>query len=147
MANFNPYKFAEKCLYDYRMNNARLKVLTEDLRVLRSGTDAHIQQYDKPTGQLYIMYDPVASYVERIDALENKIKRIERNTTPITTLRNDLQQASISNCNKKNDYLKDLYYFDGNSLDSVAQELHCSRSTLYHRRRGLVTMAVHYLGF
>ena len=70
----NVYRYAEKCLYSYPVNKARLKVLTEDLRVLRTGSDVHAQQYDKITGQGYIVFDPVASYVERIDKLESQIR-------------------------------------------------------------------------
>ena len=143
MPERNIYKYAEKCLYDYPMNLSRLKVLHEDLRVLRAGSDVHAQ-----TGQIYIVFDPVSSYVEKLDRLESQIKRIERNTTPITTLHNDLTQSSKSGSNRKADYLKilDLYYFDGSSLDFVVQALHCSRSTLFYKRRELVRLTIGYLG-
>ena len=78
------------------MNKSRLKILMEDLRVLRAGSDVHVQQYDKVTGQYYIAYDPVSSYVEKIDRLESLIKRIERNSAPITSLIQDLKTPNAT---------------------------------------------------
>ena len=148
MPERNIYKYAEKCLYDYPMNLSRLKVLNEDLRVLRAGSDVHAQQYDKLTGQYYIAYDPVASYVEKLDRLESQIKRIERNSVPITSLIQDLNTPNATDKSKYLDYVKilELYYFGANPLDIVAQELHCSRSTLFYKHRELVRLTIGYLG-
>ena len=145
----NVYRYVEKCLYSYPVNKARLKVLTEDLRVLRTGSDVHAQQYDKITGQGYIVFDPVASYVERIDKLESQIRYIERVTTPITQLIQELNNPKIKSNSKYSDFriILDLYYFSGNPIDIVAQEIHCSRTTLFNKRIALVKMAVGYLGF
>ena len=148
MTDRNIYRYAEKCLYDYPMNKSRLKILMEDLRVLRAGSDVHVQQYDKVTGQYYIAYDPVSSYVEKIDRLESLIKRIERNSAPITSLIQDLKTPNATDKSKYLDYVKilELYYFGGNPLDVVAQNIHCSRSTLFYKRRELVRMTIGYLG-
>ena len=148
MSKYNVYGYAEKCLRNYHANQARIKILTDDLRILRAGSDVQAQQYDKSTGQFYIGFDPVISYVDKVLALESQIRRLERNTKPITQLIQDLRTPYALDKSRNTDYLKiiELYYFGGNSLDAVSQEMHCSRSTLFYRRRGLIQLTVGYLG-
>ena len=41
-----PFRFAERCLYDYKTNVARLEVLRADLRTLDALSSAKGQAYD-----------------------------------------------------------------------------------------------------
>ena len=41
MKDKTSFRYAEKCLYEYKRNMAGLKVLRDDLRVLEASTDVH----------------------------------------------------------------------------------------------------------
>ena len=141
------FKFTEKCLYNYKANLSRIGVLEEDLRVLRAGSDVHAQSYQLTFGFCGDNSDPVSRYVEKIESLENQIKRLRRNTAPITELINDMSTAKEGTKNYDYKMLIELFYFGGLLLSEIADELHKSRRTLSQRRQSLVLKAAGYLGF
>ena len=142
------FKFTEKCLYHYKDNLARLNVLNDDLKILRAGSDVHVQTYQLTFNFSGMPSDPVASYVEKIQSLESQIKRLERRTAPITRLIKDLASVRSS----KNNFFADcravleLFYFQRLTLLDVAAELGKSRRTISSRREALVKKAAGYLG-
>ena len=142
------FRLTEKILYDYPKNSARLKVLTEDLRVLRISTDVKAQSYDKPPCDPLGHSDPVMSYVIKLETLEEKIKELERITEPIKSLVDYLNAPYILENSDKNMLKKilDFYYFGGNTQTDVLKELHVSRTQLYKNRLDLVELAGVYLG-
>ena len=143
------FRFTEKLLFSYKDNLARLETLSGDLRVLRVGGDVHAQSY-----QLSFNFsepsDPVAAHTEKIISLENQIKRLERNTTPITRLIQEVDKcaANASEFAPVRDFqgLLKLFYFGGLTLYDVAIELKRSRRTISERRKSLVRKAAAYLG-
>ena len=43
--NVDMFKYAEKCLYEYKRNLAALEILRQELQSERSSTDVHGQNY------------------------------------------------------------------------------------------------------
>lgn len=147
----SPYRFAERCLYTYKENLARLEVLREDLRVIRSLSSVKVQDYDyntissTPGGH----GDPVVERLLRIEHLEEKITGLERRTKPITRLLEDLESPYVLEESRRATLLKILQYvyLGGNSWQDAANELRLGRSAFFDRRRELVNIAIRYLGF
>ena len=144
------FRLTEKLLFSYHDNLARLETLREDLRVLRAGGDVHVQTYQLTFNFGSTPSDPVAAHTEKIISLENKIKSLERNTSPITRLVQDIKKCAgkSSKFAPVRDYeiLLDLFYFGGYTLYDVAESENRSKRTLSSRRKKLVMKAADYLG-
>ena len=141
------YRYAEKCLYEYKRNLAGLKVLREDLRVLQAGTDVHAQNYQLTFGFSGTVSDPVHARLVKIEKLEERIKWLERVTKPIELLIGDLTAPEVleySNSKGLMEILR-LVYFGQNPADAVMAELKIARRTFYRQRRELVNMTISYL--
>ena len=139
MKHNDMFRFIEKCLYNYPSNLARIEVLTEDLRVLRAYGDVH-----SPLPQLFFnasnaYTDPVSSHVDKVQRLEAQIRRLERITSPITKLIEDMERPEQKE-------ILEQFYFSGVPLCEVAESLHLSKRTLSRRRKFLVLKALEYLG-
>ena len=144
------FRLTEKLLFSYKDNLARLEILTEDLRVLRAGGDVHAQSYQLNFDFGGTPSNPVALHVEKIISLEKQIKCLERNTTPITRLVNEIHERATSAPDfapvKDFQVLLDLFYFGDNTLYDIAEITKRSRRTLSARRKKLVMKAADYLG-
>ena len=141
------YRYAEKCLYEYKRNLAGLKVLREDLRVLQAGTDVHAQSYQLTFGFSGTVSDPVHARLVKMEKLEERIKWLERVTKPIELLIGDLTAPEVleySNSKGLMEILR-LVYFGQNPADAVIEELKIARRTFFNRRRELVNMTISYL--
>ena len=146
----SPFRSAERCLYDYKKNLARLEVLREDLRVFRSQTSVKVQDYDfNSIANAGGHSDPVAARLLRIERLEEEIAWLERRTVPITRLRADLESSDVLEGTHKADLAEilRLLYLGGNTASAVISELKFGRSVFFDKRRALVYMAIDYLGF
>ena len=100
------FRHVEKCLFSYRDNVARIAALNEDLIILRAGSDVHIQNYQQRLNNSVMSFNPVASYVEKIQKIENQIMRLKRVTAPITKLLGDIEHDIInSGSNIMKDFL------------------------------------------
>ena len=147
MSEQNKYRYAEKCLYEYKRNLAGLKVLREDLRVLQAGTDVHAQNYQLTFGFSGTVSDPVHARLVKMEKLEERIKWLERVTKPIELLIGDLTAPEVleySNSKGLMEILR-LVYFGQNPADAVIEELKITRRTFYRQRRELVNMTISYL--
>lgn len=149
MKQNNPYRFAERCLYDYKKNLARIDILNDDLHVLRASSDVHEQSYNPIFSSVGSHSDPVFNYVAKIDRLEEEIRKLKRLTDPITRLMNDLQAPEVLENSKQTIMLQILclIYFGNNNWQDVAIEIKIGKSLLFQRRGELVKMAIDYLGF
>ena len=83
-----PFRFAERCLYEYLENVARLEVLRTDLKVLDAVSSVKVQTYDGVPGS-GSPSDAVSARLERIERVEQDILYWERRTKPIGRLLND----------------------------------------------------------
>ena len=92
-SNFQ-FRFAERCLYDYKTNVARLEVLWADLRTLDAISSAKGQTYDA-IPCLGHLRDAVSARLERIEGVEQDILHLERRTLPIRRLYDDLREDYI----------------------------------------------------
>ena len=140
------FRYAEKCLYEYKRNLACLNVLYDDLKVARASVDVKAQSYNNlPSGG--DVSDPVSSRVLRIEQLEERIKYLERLTKPITTLIEDLNSPDVLNGSYKAnlmDVLR-LYYFGQNLLEVILERLNLAKRTFFRLRRELIYIAICYL--
>ncbi len=144
----NMFKYAEKCLYEYKRNIACLEILREDLRTENNATDVQAQTYDAPLNFTGNPSNPVQSRIIRIERLEERIKQLERYTQPVTQLISDLNAPYVREGSPKAELysLMELYYFGQNSTAIILAELHISRQSLFNRRRELVKMLMGYMG-
>ena len=150
MSYNDKFRHVEKCLYSYKDNLARIAALNDDLTILRAGSDVHAQNYQQRLNNSIASANPVASYVEKIQKLENHIIKLKRVTEPVTRLINDIEAAIInSDSNVMRDFniLLNSFYFGRCSLIEVAAIIEKSRKTLSKRRTALVKKAAIYLGF
>ena len=147
MKDKTSFRYAEKCLYEYKRNIAGLKVLRDDLRVLEAGTDVHAQNYQYSFGFTGDPSNPVEARQMKIDKLHERIQRLERYTAPITELIKDLSSPDALNGSNNTALLEvlRLVYFGGNTFDAVSSELKITRRTLFRIRRQLVCVVIGYL--
>lgn len=143
-----PVRLAEKCLYSYNENLARLDVLRQDLKVLRATSSVQAQRYDAVSRSRGSHSDPVMARMLHIEELERVIVWLERRTLPIQRLVADLEGPDVLQNSPKSDLLRvlRLLYFGKNLPSQVAQEMRVSRHFVYDRRNELRKMAVSYLG-
>ena len=149
MKERDKFRYAEKCLYEYKRNVAGLKVLREDLRVLQAGLDVHAQSYQLTFGFEGEVSNPVHARLVKIENVEERIRKLERVVQPIKQLIEDITAPEVLDYsdNKGLVEILRLVYFGRNPIDAVIEELKIARRTFFKRRRELVNMTVSYLAF
>ena len=149
MKQKNRFRHAERCLYEYKRNLAGLKVLREDLRVLQTGLDVHAQNYQYTFNFTGEVSDPVQSRLLKIENVEDRIRKLERVTNPITQLIEDLTAPEVLEYSENKGLLQilKLMYFGKNPPDAIMNELNIARTTFFKQRRELVNMVISYLAF
>ena len=147
MRDKSKFRYAEKCLYEYKRNLAALDVLREDLRVERAGSDVHAQNYQFTFGFNNEPSNPVQARLIRLETLEDRIKKLERVTQPITRLINDLiSEENLESSNNKILYdILRLMYFGKNKPVVIRDELAISKRSFSLFRVELVMTAADYL--
>ena len=147
MKENDKFRYAEKCLYEYKRNLCGLKVLQEDLRVANAGLDVHAQNYQYTLNFTGEVSNPEQSRLMKIEGIEEKIRYLERHTKPITQLMEDLTAPEVLEYseNKMLMEIMKLMYFGKNPPEAIMNELNIARTTFFKRRRELVNMAVSYL--
>ena len=147
MRERDKFRYAERCLYDYKRNVAGLKVLREDLRVMRVGLDVQAQNYQYKLEFTGTVSDPVQARLLKIETIEERIRMLERYTLPIGQLIEDITAPEVLEYseNKSLMGILRLMYFGKNPPDAVMEELKLGRRTFYRQRRELVNMTASYL--
>ena len=143
-----PFRFAERCLYDFHENEARLAVLRDDRRMLEQSSSVKVPHYGFEAGSGGVSDGGVSGRVERIEKLDEDIQRLERRVRPIQRLIADLEAPYVLQDSPKAELLKilRLYYFGNNMPVSVAKELYINKRTFFRRRDELVKLTIRYLG-
>ena len=142
------FRFAERCLYDYKTNVARLEVLRADLRTLDALSSAKGQAYDA-LPCLGHLQDAVSARLERIENLEEDIRYLERRTGPIRCLYDDLRAGYVLEGSPKTILrgILELFYLGENTWQATAEELGLGRTSFFEKRKELVELTIRYLGF
>ena len=142
-----PFRFAERCLYDYLENVARLEVLRTDLRVLDAASSVKVQNYDRTPGSGYPS-DSVSGRLQRIERVEENILHLERRTLPIRRLYDDLRENYVLADSPKMILrgILELFYFGENTREATAEELGLSRASFFRKKEELVRLSIRYLG-
>ena len=141
-------RFAERCLYDYKTNVARLEVLRADLKILDSASSVKGQNYDG-LPCLGHLWDAVSARLERIENLEEDIRYLERKTEPIRRLYDDLRAGYVLEGSPKTILrgILELFYLGENTWQATAEELGLGRTSFFEKRKELVELTIRYLGF
>lgn len=142
-----PFRFAERCLYEYHENVARLAALRERLATLYATSTAGVQGWDS-TGHGSGPSDPVATRELRIISLEDEISKLLQCTAPITRLMADLSAPYVLEGSVKFELAQvaRLFYFGGNERKAICEKLGMEPRTLYDKRVKLVMMLIKYMG-
>ena len=142
-----PFRFAERCLYDYKANMARLEVLRADLRILDAVSSVNVQAYDGVPGSGDPQDAPSVRLI-RIEKVEEDILHLERRTLPIRRLYDDLREDYILADSPKMILrgILDLFYFGENTWQATAHELGLGKSSFFEKRKELVRLTIRYLG-
>ena len=146
MKEKNKFRYAEKCLYDYKRNLAGLEILREELRVVKA-SDVHAQNYQFVFGFGGQPSNPEETKLMKIESIEHKIQSLERITIPITKMISDLnapENLRGSNHEILLNVLK-LMYFGSNTPNVIMEELKISDRTFSRKRREIVFLAINYL--
>ena len=140
-----PFRFAERCLYDYLENVARLEALRVELRALDALSSVRGLAYDGAPGSGE-PYDAVSARLEKIERVEQNILFLERRTRPVEMLLADLSSPYVLEPARKEmlEILR-LRYLHANTWERVMSILKIGKATFLRRRRELVDMAVRYL--
>lgn len=143
-----PFRFAERCLYDYLENVARLEALRAELRALDSLSSAGSPKYDGMPTTGYPR-DAVSARLERIEIVEQDILGLERRTLPIRRLYDDLREDYVLADSPKMILrgILELFYLGENTWQATAHELGLGKTSFFKNRRELVKLAIRYLGF
>ena len=146
----NSFRFAEKCLYEYKKNLARLDVLRGDLAILRSAPSPKVQDFRLDDIILSVggHSDPVMARLIRMEQLENEIVWLERWTKPIMRFIDDIKRSRPAKGSERADYLilMHVLYFENKNMEDAERVLKASRSVIYRKRRGLIKNICQYLG-
>ena len=142
------FRFAEGCMYNFKSNLARLKILREKLSELDKSMSMHGQSYEPINNGGSNDNSPVAVRALKIASLEDEISSLSLRTTPIADLIKDLSspEALAGSRNTELMQIMNLFYFGQNSADAVAYELNISRAKFYRQREQIVKLAIKYLG-
>ena len=121
MSQNDTYRHAERCMYDYKRNIARLEVLKGDLEILRTSCSVKGQNYDVLPENNGTHGDPVSALLEKCEHIEHETKKLMRWTKPITSLISDLDSPDSLNESHNQDLLKvlKLFYFDRNPMEQI----------------------------
>ena len=118
------------------------------MQVEEAGCSVHAQNYQLTFNFSGEPSDPVHARFMKIEGLKNRIKQLERWTSPITQLIKDLN-APENLEDSENAFMLDilkLIYFGKNKPKVICDELKLSEQTFFRRRRQLVLTAASYLG-
>lgn len=142
------FRFAEKCLYEYKRNMSGLRVLRDDLHVAQSMLDVHAQNYQYVLSFGGEASSPVYNRLAKIETLEERIRFLERWTSPITQMIEDLTAPEVLEYSDNKPLMEvlRLMYFGKNPPEAIIEELKVTRRTFYRSRRDLVNMTMSYLG-
>ena len=142
------FRFAERCLYDYKANTARIEVLRADLKVLDAASSVKVQNYYGIPGS-GTPSDSVSRRLQCIEKVEEDILYLERRTLPIRRLYDDLREDYVLADSPKMILrgILDLFYFGENTWQATAHELGLGKTSFFKNRRELVKLAIRYLGF
>lgn len=142
-----PFKFAERCLYEYPENRARLERLREELTELYASSSAHAQGWE-PADHSSGPGDPVAVRTLKILSLEEEIARLEQRTDPITHLLEDLEAPYVLQGSPKAELalVARLCYFGKSPKKQVADRLNMTERSLRRQKEKLVRLALFYAG-
>ena len=138
--------YAEKCLYEYPANLAKIEMLSEELKLLKASGDVQGMSYEIRNNS-YGVSDPVSTHFQKVESIEGKIYRLTRSTEPIKKMYEVLCSPYVLEGSKSADYRKilELFYWGRNSVQNILNYLSWSKTSFYVRRQGLLRMTEEYL--
>lgn len=141
------FKYAERCLYEFQGNRARIEKLRETLAALYMSTSMRGQAWEE-TQHNGEPGNPVAVRGLRIVTLEEEIKRLTGRVEPIEKLMTALEVPFVLEGTplERLPKLIRLWYFAKLPRDRIASTLGVSRSAMFRLRQKAVELTRKYLG-
>lgn len=141
-------RYVKRCLREYPENLKKIKRLKDDLIYLEAMTDVTGQQYHKVFLKTNHS-DPVVKYIEKLEAVEEKIENLKRVTEPITQMIKNLTKFYSLEGSLNFDLMKilELHFFKHISTEVAYDVLGWSRMSFFRKKDEVVRLAQKYLGY
>jgi len=140
------FRYAEKCLYDYPLNCAKLERQTEKLEELCATSAATVQGYERG-GHCGEPGNPVMRRALGVVALEGEVERLRRKVEPVKEVLRALDSPFVVDGTALEGLAKlaRMYYFAKRPKGDVVKGLGVTRQTVYNMRLRLVHMVIKYI--
>lgn len=125
-------------MWDYKANIGKLAQIRSELENVRSVRGHSYEAHVMSSGTT----DPVADVVNKILAIERRIKRTENDVEPIHRLEMDIEAGCY-----RDRYVREIFklrYIEHWSVDYIMGELSISSSTYWRGKERLVDIARKY---
>ena len=137
MKNTNPFRYTEYCLYSYPRNVDVYDCLKIELELIYLRGDVRTQSYEihsHSTGYS----NPVEKYVQVIDKIENKLRRLERKIIPVREKHQELRDNQKDEQQTMQLIIMEQYYFEHIPAMQIQRDYEMARGTFIKSRNELV---------
>ena len=133
--------FVERCLYEYKANKAAIEVISMEINDLMSVRGCSYENYSPDS---HTVSDSVLEVTAMKMNLEKKIARLQRLTTPVEKLRDDLSGNSLNTQQMREILVWKYIEHEGN--ERTQEKMAVSERTFWRRVRELLYLAKKYFG-
>ena len=138
MGSLKGKRYVEHCLWDYRANIGKLAQLKSELLDVRSVRGHSYEAHVVSSGSS----DPVADVVNKVLAIERRIRKTENEVEPVRRFEADIEAGCY-----RDRYVREIFklrYIEHWSVDYILGELSVSSSTYWRGKERLVDIAKKY---
>ena len=131
-------RYVERCLWDYKANIGKLAQLKSELADVSSVRGHSYEVHVPSSGST----DPVADVVNKVLAIERRIRRTENDIEPVRRLEADIAAGCY-----RDRYVREIFklrYIEHWSVDYIMGELSVSSSTYWRGKERLIETARKY---
>ena len=144
MKNTNPFRYTEYCLYSYPRNVETYEYLMIELELINLRGDIRTQSYEIH-GHSTGYSNPVEKYVQVIDKIENKLRRLERKIIPVREKHQELRDNKTEDQQAQQLIIMEKYYFEHIPAIQIQREYEMPRVIFIRSRNELVkSLIVNY---
>ena len=133
--------FVERCLYEYKANKAAIEAISMEINDLMSVRGCSYENYSPDS---HTVSDSVLEVTAMKMNLEKKIVRLQRLTTPVEKLRDDLSGNSLNTQQMREILVWKYIEHEGN--ERTQEKMAVSERTFWRRVRELLYLAKKYFG-
>ena len=133
--------FVERYLYEYKSNKAAIEAISMEINDLMSVRGCSYENYSPDS---HTVSDSVLEVIAMKMNLEKKIARLQRLTTPVEKLRDDLSGNSLNTQQMREILVWKYIEHEGN--ERTQEKMAVSGRTFWRRVRELLYLAKKYFG-